>query len=140
MFALMLGRELGCGRLLPALQCQCTGQRLAWLPACWFAWFAQLACAPQQLTGHPLYTAASQTACCPLPVPACSPRGSFANTTGSHECDTCEPGWFAANSGSATCPAGQITVASADAGATECRNCPRGTFRPANATDNKCQT
>ena len=56
--------------------------------------------------------------------------------------DTCEPGFFSASSGQTTCtacPAGQITVASGENGATGCTGCSRGTWRAANATDNKCQ-
>jgi len=77
-----------------------------------------------------------------LPSPPCSPAGSFTPVAGSHECDVCEPGSFSNTTASSSCYKclpGFITVGNGDAGATECTACGKGTFRAANATDNKCQ-
>lgn len=78
----------------------------------------------------------------PPSAPPCSPAGSFSPIAGSHECDVCEPGSFSNTTASSSCYKclpGYITIANGDAGATECTACGRGTFRAANATDNKCQ-
>lgn len=79
----------------------------------------------------------------PALPPPCSPRGTFSAVEGGQECNGCEPGSISNTTGATNCTAcgaGRYTLASqGDTGPTVCVQCPRGTFKPANATDNKCQ-
>ena len=70
------------------------------------------------------------------------PAGSATNVTGSQECNTCEPGTYQPATGQATCidaGAGYFTIATGDNGAIDKTACPKGTYKAADAKDNKCQ-
>ena len=81
----------------------------------------------------------------PIPplAPPCSPRGTFSAVAGGQECNACEPGFISNTTGATNCTAcgaGRYTLATqGDVGPTMCVQCPRGTYKTANATDNKCQ-
>lgn len=78
-----------------------------------------------------------------LALPPCSNPGEYAEGPGSHTCNVCPPGSFSPAPGAASCtacPAGAVSLAPAGKGAVKCQACPKGTWRPANATDNRCRT
>ncbi|KAL4434266.1 hypothetical protein ABPG75_000707 [Micractinium tetrahymenae] len=77
-----------------------------------------------------------------LSCPACNP-GDYAEGYGSQTCNICPPGTYSSAPGASSCsasPAGAITVAPIGKGAVSFQQCPKGTWRPVDATDNKCRS
>ena len=74
-----------------------------------------------------------------------SPAGTYSAVKGGQACDPCEPGTYnnqTSQTSCTDCGAGFFTAPPSDnpdLGATSCTACPKGTYKPSNATDNKCQ-
>lgn len=80
---------------------------------------------------------------CPLLPPCCSQAGEYASETGSQVCNVCPPGNYTDAPAQAICKfcgAGKYTINLNGKGASSCSECAKGTWKPAEAMDNKCRS